>query len=85
VVTKVEVEVKTGVDVVDVKVDEAEVNVVVEDENEVVVRVDESTFAGVSMGTSRTSGETNLSRLRWTSCRYCDLYASASAQAAVKR
>lgn len=80
-----EVEVKTGVEVVDVKVDEAEVKVVVDDENEVVVMVVESAFAGVSMGTSRIDRGTNLSRLRWTSCRYCDLYASASAHTAVNR
>jgi hypothetical protein len=83
VLTKVEVEVKTGVDVVDVKVDESEVNVVVEDEKEVVVAVVESTFVGVSMRRPRKGRETNLSRLRWTSCRYCDLCLSASAQTTV--
>jgi hypothetical protein len=49
VVTKVEVDVKTGLDVVDVKVDESEVKVVVEDEKDVVVMVVESTFARLSM------------------------------------
>jgi hypothetical protein len=49
VVTKVEVDVKTGLDVVDVKVDESEVEVVVEDEKDVVVMVVESTFARLSM------------------------------------
>jgi hypothetical protein len=56
-VTKVEVEVKLGDDVVDVKVDESEV--IVEEEKEVVVL--ESIFVAVSMRKLRRRGrDTNL-------------------------
>jgi hypothetical protein len=79
----VEVELKTGVVVEDVEVDESEVNVVVEDVKEVDVDVSESAFVSVSIRKSRTSRETNLTRLCWTSCRYGELYASTSAQIAV--
>lgn len=48
---------KAGVDVVDVKVDESEVTVVVEDEKEVVVTVVESTFVRLSMGRSQKGQE----------------------------
>jgi hypothetical protein len=58
VVTKVEVEVKTADDVVDVMVDESEVNVVVEEEKEVVVV--ESIFVVVSMCKLRRGRDTNL-------------------------
>ena len=61
-VTKVEVELKTDDDVVEADVDESEVDMVVEDENEVVVLVLESTDASVNMRKSRRGRETNLSR-----------------------
>ena len=81
--TKVEVEVKAGVDVVDVKVDESEVKVVVEDEKEVVVLVLESILVGVSTRKSGRNDETDLSRLSWPSCTRCDRYPSVPVQSAV--
>ena len=91
VVTKVEVEVKTGVDVVDVKVDESEVNVVMEDEKEVdvlvlvsvVVLVDEPAIVSVTTCKSRRGRETNQRRWSWPSCTCCDLVASAPVPAVV--
>jgi hypothetical protein len=58
-VTKVEVEVKVGDDVVDVKVDESEVSVVVGEEEEESVVV-ESMFVVVSMRKLRRGRDTNL-------------------------
>jgi hypothetical protein len=58
VVTKVEVEVKLGDDVVDVEIDESEVNVVVEEEKEVAAA--ESIFVVVSMRKLRRGRDANL-------------------------
>jgi hypothetical protein len=75
VVTKVEVEVNAGDDVVDVKVDESEVNGVVEEEKEVVVV--ESIFVVVSMRKLRRGRDTNLWQSSWTSCKPCGFFTSA--------
>jgi hypothetical protein len=66
VVTKVEVEVNVGDDVVDVKVDESEASVVVEDEREVAAA--ESIFVVVSMrklrrGSRQPTGDSRVGHL----------------------